>query len=88
MRCGSAHDSRTRLVVLALQSWLERRCREPIGHVPPAEYKQDYSLTQGAPAITAGITWMNPLTPPGRFSARTLVCAGKLTDSTGLIDGR
>ena len=38
--------------------------------------------------MTTGVTWMSPLTNPGRFSACAPGGAGKLTDSTGLIHGR
>ena len=38
--------------------------------------------------MTAGVTWMSPLTNSERFSARAPGGAGKVIDSTGLIHGR
>ena len=46
-------------VEFATLEWVDwfnhRRLLEPIGHVPPAEYEEEYYRTQDAPAMVAGV---------------------------------
>ena len=46
-------------VEIATLDWVDwfnhRRLLTPIGHVPPAEFQQQYYLTQAAPVMTAGV---------------------------------
>ena len=50
------HLEAVKFATLEWVDWFNhRRLLEPIGHVPPAEYEEEYYRTQDAPAMVAGV---------------------------------